>query len=278
MIYRELELNLDYVAMGLEEPPETARLVVYAASPSVEYCSMARPAIVLCPGGGYAMTSDREAEPIALALVARGIQVFLLRYAVNPARYPVALIQVAATLALARERAEEFNVDPDRIGVAGFSAGGHLAGSLGVFWNKPFLAEALGRPNADFMPNFMLLCYPVISSGEHRHDGSFRMLLGKRHDELHEEMSLEKYVHAGVPQTFLWHTAADPAVPVENSLYFASALSREHIPFDLHIYDRGGHGLSLGNELTMTPDGYSYEEAVHGWLDLFLAWEKRGRK
>lgn len=275
MIYEQLNLSLDYKSLGLPEPQQEATLTAYTASVSPEISAKPRPGLVICPGGGYAMTSDREAEPIALALVARGVQVFVLRYAVDPDRYPLALVQVASSMALVRENAERFNIDPNRLGVAGFSAGGHLACSLGVFWKDAWLAESLNLDPHLFKPDFMLLCYPVISSGSHRHDSSFRLLLGERHDELVELMSLENQIHEDVPRAFIWHTDADLAVPVENSLSLAAAMKERHIPLELHIYDRGGHGLSLGNELTMSPEGYAYEEAVHGWLELFVSWLKR---
>lgn len=275
MIYEQLNLSLDYKSLGLPEPQQEATLTAYTASVSPEISAKPRPGLVICPGGGYAMTSDREAEPIALALVARGVQVFVLRYAVDPDRYPLALVQVASSMALVRENAERFNIDPNRLGVAGFSAGGHLACSLGVFWKDAWLAESLNLDPHRYKPDFMLLCYPVISSGSHRHDSSFRLLLGERHDELVELMSLENQIHEDVPRAFIWHTDADLAVPVENSLALAAAMKERHIPLELHIYDRGGHGLSLGNELTMSPEGYAYEEAVHGWLELFVSWLKR---
>lgn len=275
MFFEQLELNLDYQAMGLPEPTKAATLTAYAAETSPEINSKARPALVLCPGGGYAMTSDREAEPVALALVARGIQVFVLRYAVNPDRYPLALLQLAKSVLTVREQAARFNVDPQRIGVAGFSAGGHLAASFAVFWNKPFLADYLAVDADCLRPNFQMLAYPVISSGDFAHRSSFELLLGARYDELVEEMSLEEQVHAEVPKAFIWHTAADDAVPVENALFYALALRKQRIPIELHIYDRGQHGLSLANELTETADGYANEPAVRSWLELFVEWMKR---
>lgn len=275
MLYEQLDLNLDYAAMGLDVPSKPVTLTAYAADTSPEIQSKARPAVILCPGGGYAMTSDREAEPVALALVARGIQVFVLRYSVHPDRYPLALLQVAKSLLLVRQQATRFNVDPKRIGVAGFSAGGHLAASFAVFWKESWLAEKLAVDSEDLRPNFQFLGYPVISSGEHAHRSSFELLLGDRYDELVEKMSLELEVHADVPKAFIWHTAADDAVPVENALLYAAALTAKRIPIELHIYDRGHHGLSLANELTETPDGYANEPAVRSWFDLFVEWMKR---
>ena len=137
-----------------------------------------RPAVVVCPGGGYAYTSDREAEPIALALCARGFHACVLRYPCAPARFPAALRALAEAVAWVRAGAAENHVDPRQISVCGFSAGGHLAGSLGVFWNAPFLAAETGLAPQDMRPDKMVLCYPVITGGEFAHKGSFDNLLG----------------------------------------------------------------------------------------------------
>lgn len=275
MIYEHIDLDLDFTKMGYKEPTHELSFTAYCASKSTAIDGTPRPAVVLCPGGGYAMTSDREAEPIALALVAKGVQVFVLRYAVHPDQYPLALLQAARAVQYVREHAAYYNVNPEYIGIAGFSAGGHLACSLSVFWNKAFIAKALDAPSEVFRPDFQMLAYPVISSGIYRHQSSFELLLGDRLEELEEEMSLEKQVHGGVPRSFIWHTDADKSVPVENALLLAVALKEHKIPMELHIYDRGEHGLALGNELTMTADGYAVEEAVVGWVDLFVAWLSR---
>lgn len=231
-----------------------------------------RASIVILPGGGYSFTSDREAEPVAMQFVAQGYNVFVLRYSVSPERYPEALLEAAATFALVRRRAAEWSADPDRIAILGFSAGGHLAASLGVFWKEPFLAQTLGLESDQFRPNAMILGYPVITSGEYAHRGSFEELLGlSAQPELVEKMSLENQVNDSTPPTFLWHTFEDQSVPVENSLFFVSALRRHKIPFELHIFPYGSHGLSLCNEQTSTGDGQiNRHDAV--WMDLCLDW------
>ncbi|MFD1429253.1 alpha/beta hydrolase [Lacticaseibacillus mingshuiensis] len=178
-----------------------------------------RIAVIICPGGAYSFVADREAEPVALALLARGQQAFVLHYSVGPARpFPTALLELAAAVRLVRTRAAEWAIDPDKIIVAGFSAGGHLAASLADFWHTPALVDHVFSP-ADVQPNGLMLAYPVITSGPHAHRGSFRNLLGDQPtpDQL-EAVSLEKHVSAQNPPTFLWSTFADDAVPVENSL------------------------------------------------------------
>ena len=181
-----------------------------------------RPVILMCPGGGYEMTSDREAEPMAMRFLAMGYHVAILRYSVSPARYPVALQQVAESVLYLKDHAEEFHIDPEKIVVQGCSAGGHLAANYGVAWNSPFLTKlmGMGKNPEQLRVAGLLLCYPVITSGEKAHEGSFRNLLGDQYEKKKAELSLEDQVTPDTPPTFLWHTATDDTVPVENSLYF----------------------------------------------------------
>ena len=206
-----------------------------------------RPAVVVCPGGGYAYTSDREAEPIALALCARGFHACVLRYPCAPARFPAALRALAEAVAWVRAGAAENHVDPRQISVCGFSAGGHLAGSLGVFWNAPFLAAETG----------------LAPQGADA-DAARRA-----------EVSLEQHVTQDTPPAFLWHTYTDPGVPVENTMLFAMALRRAGVPFESHIYSVGGHGLSLANELTENTAGAGVQAECTGWVDLAAGWLRR---
>ena len=190
------------------------------------------------------------------------------------AHYPTALRQLAWTVAHLREHAAEYHIDPNKVVVAGFSAGGHLAASYGVFWKKKtFLAEELGVDAEQLRPNGLLLSYPVITSGPKAHRGSFTKLLGDRYDELVDEMSLENQVSLDTPKTFLWHTAPDDCVPVENSILFFTALHALEIPVEMHIYPVGGHGLGLASEETQS---YEYQNAVReecqSWISLALSW------
>lgn len=205
-----------------------------------------RPSIIICPGGGYEFLSDREAEPIALRFMSFGYNAFVLRYSIRPEKHPHPLLEAAAAAAIIRKRAKEFNADTDQIAICGFSAGGHVAASLGVFWNADFVSKALETDNNQFKPNAMILSYPVISSGEFAHRGSFDNLVGTDADQsLLDKVSLEKQVHDLVPPAFIWHTFNDDCVPVENTLMFAAALRKHKVPFELHIYPEGFHGLSL---------------------------------
>lgn len=266
MIYRELSIKV----ATYEEP---AKLSIYAMDKSPELKAQKRPLILICPGGGYGFTSDREAEPIAMQFLAGGYHAAVIRYSVAPATYPTALLQVGTAVKYIREHAEELGVDTDRIVLNGSSAGGHLAASYGVFWNKVAnLAEQLETDAETLRPNGLILNYPVITSGPMAHRGSFVNLLGDRYDELVDVMSLENQVDENTPPTFLWHTTADGLVPVENSVMFYSALHAKGIPAELHIYQDGGHGLSLANELTEAPDGGGIQKECEGWIALAKTW------
>lgn len=245
------------------------------ASPDLRQ-SGRRPVVVICPGGGYHFTSDREAEPIAMAFGARGFHTCVLRYPVAPVRYPAALCALAQAVAWVRSNADAYHIDPRQVTVCGFSAGGHLAGSLGVFWNTPSLAKQTGLSPAEMRPDKMVLCYPVITGGEYAHKGSFDNLLGEDADAAKRaEQSLELHVTADVPPTFLWHTYTDDTVPVENSLLLALALRRAGVPFESHIYSVGMHGLSLATPLTENAQGQGVQIECAGWLELAIAWLQR---
>lgn len=266
MIHNIYEIKVEGTQPG-------TRLITYIQEYSPDLAVKERPLVLICPGGGYSRTSDREAESIALQFLAMGFHAAVLRYSCAPAQYPTALLELASSMALIRSHAGEWHVDPDKIIVQGCSAGGHLAASLGVFWKERFLAEALGlADNESLRPNGMILCYPVITSGEFAHRGSFECLLGERQEELGDKLSLEKQVDSHTPPTFIWHTFADQSVPVENSLLFVSALRRAGVPTEFHMYPEGEHGLALANRLTATSDGRAVQEECASWIGLVRTW------
>lgn len=233
----------------------------------------ARAAVIVCPGGGYVMTSDREAEPIALEFVSKDLNVFVLRYSCAPARYPQALLELAASAAFVRREAARFQTDPEKLAVCGFSAGGHLACSLGVSWNEPFLSDKLGISNTMFCPNAMILGYPVVTPEYSDCAQSFPNLLGPgATKEQNEAQSLDRKVGPHTPPAFIWHTFDDSAVPVQNSFSLAQALRKNGVPFDLHIFSHGPHGLSLCDSRTGTGDWLNPDCAV--WPQLCENWLK----
>ncbi len=205
-----------------------------------------RGTVVVCPGGGYGGRAPHEGEPIALMLNKFGISAAVCDYRVAPYRHPHPLLDAQRAIRTVRHHAKDWHVDPTRVAILGFSAGGHLASTAATHWDlgDPHATDPIdrlaGRPDA------AILCYPVISFAEFGHTGSMHNLLGPNPDPaLRENLSNEKQVNAKTPPTFLWHTADDGGVPVENSLLFASALRRAGVPFELHVYQHGAHGLGL---------------------------------
>lgn len=233
-----------------------------------------RGAVLVCPGGAYRFVSDREAEPIALQFNAAGFHAFVLYYSVAPRRHPQPLLDLSRAMCLIRENAAAWNVCANKIAVCGFSAGGHLAASLGVHWDKPYIRNAQGITAGLNRPDACILCYPVITSGDCAHRGSFMNLLGENAgNELLYEMSLERQINSKTPPTFIWHTFGDKSVPVENSLLYAEGMRKNNIPFELHIFPDGPHGLSLATEETCTENIGSYPH-VAVWMKLCTEWLK----
>lgn len=233
-----------------------------------------RPVILICPGGAYSRCSDREGEPVAMQFLAMGYHVAVLEYSVAPDHFPTSLLELAEAAARIRERAEEWHVDPERLMVCGFSAGGHLACSLGAMWNRKFVFQALGRGAEELKPNGMILGYPVITSGKSAHRDSFTNLLGEAAEDenMLELVSLEKQVGSQTPSAFIWHTYADQSVPVENSLLLAMALRKAKVKTELHIYPDGIHGLSLANEETAGARQDCIEPSCQSWITLVKTW------
>ncbi len=234
-----------------------------------------RGAVLICPGGGYEFTSEREAEPIAMQFNAAGFHAFVLYYSVSPQKHPQPLLDLSRAMCIIRENAKAWNVDCEKIAVCGFSAGGHLAASLGVHWEKPYLQKAAGIKKGMNKPNALILCYPVITSGEFAHRGSIENLLGKQaNKKLLYEMSLEHQINKKTPPAFIWHTFNDGAVPVENSLFFANEMRKKGIPFELHIYQEGSHGLSLATSETDDGNMGVYPH-IATWVKLCIEWMEK---
>lgn len=256
-----------------------ATLTSYCISNSRELKMKPRRTVVVCPGGGYRFLSDREAEPIVFSFLAAGLNVFLLRYSVEPLPSPYdPLIEIALAIKHIRENAEKYNTDPNYIFTCGFSAGGHLAGSAGALWNAQPVRDALGitdgrAPEGINRPDGTILCYAVITAGEHGDKSSFRHLTSATEitDDIIRDFSLELHVDSTTPPAFLWHTFNDPSVDVQNSLIYASALAENGVPFELHIFPDGEHGLSLCNEIT-SPKGNLISPHCECWMELAIKW------
>ncbi len=227
-----------------------------------------KPAVIICPGGGYAGYQLVEGEPVAMQYCNAGIQAFVLDYSLKPATYPEALKELSDAVVLVREHADEWEIDPDKIAVCGFSAGGHLAAGLGVLWNSE---PEIKMDNNMNKPDGVILGYPVIVWDKNGHTGSFYNLSGAGSDEAeYEKQSLEKRVDGDTPPMFIWHTFEDSCVPMENSMELACALRKNNIPFELHIYPNGDHGMSLAtDEACGAPDSH-----IASWFELSCEWLK----
>ncbi len=208
-------------------------------------------AMVICPGGGYAHLAAHEGNDYALWLNQHGVAGFVLQYRLGSHGYhhPAMLNDAARAVRWVRAHAGDYRIDLKRVGIMGSSAGGHLASTLVTHFDagNPAAADAVERQSS--RPDLGILCYPVISLGDFAHPGSKRNLLGTNPPpELVQQLSSELQVTAATPPCFVWSTAEDKTVPVENSLLFAAALQKNHVPFDLHIYQKGRHGIGLADK------------------------------
>lgn len=231
-------------------------------------------AVVICPGGGYGGLASHEGKDYALWLNANGVSCYVLKYRLGSHgyRHPVMLEDVSRALRLVRAHAEEWKLDSKRIGIVGSSAGGHLASTLLTHFDagNPDAPDPIDRQSS--RPDIGVLCYPVITMGEFTHGGSRNNLLGKDPSpELVKELSNELHVTKETPPCFLYHSAEDAVVPVENSLLFAEALRRAGVPFDLHIYEHGKHGSGLGGK----PYAHYDPGQLHPWTRDCIFWLKQ---
>ncbi|CAN7701361.1 alpha/beta hydrolase [Paenibacillus sp. LjRoot153] len=223
-----------------------------------------RAAVIVCPGGGYGRRAPHEGEPIAKWLNGLGISAYVLNYRVAPYKHPVPLQDAQRAIRTVRHHAEAWGVDANRIGILGFSAGGHLTATAGTHYDAGDQTSADPIEHHSSRPDLMVLCYPVISFGVNAHQGSRINLIGEdASEELVNDLSNELQVTTDTPPTFLWHTADDAAVSVENSLLFASALSRNKVPFDLHVFESGRHGIGIADD---HPEAYIWPEVCANWL------------
>ena len=225
------------------------------------------------PGGGYGFCSEREGEPIALHFLTEGFNVFVLTYSVSPNRFPTQLREVAAAMELIHANAETWHVDTNRIAILGFSAGGHLAAHYTNSYSCDEVRAVFPESKA---VQASILCYPVILAAEGQsHPGSFRNLVGHYPLSADEaaKFSCEQLVTENTPPTFLWHTTADSAVPVVNSLMYAKALAEQGVAFCMHIYPYGHHGLATVDEQTNGNLPAPYRLAAD-WLPQLKNWLK----
>ncbi len=226
-------------------------------------------AMVICPGGGYSGLAAHEGRDYALWLNARGVAGFVLKYRLGSAgyHYPAEFQDVQRALRLVRANAGEWKIDPKRVGIMGSSAGGHLASTLLTHFDagNPDATDPIERQSS--RPDLGVLCYPVITMGPNTHQGSKVNLLGRNPSpELVKLLSNELQVTPQTPPCFIWHTDEDRTVKVENSLDFAYALRRAGVPFELHIYQKGPHGLGLGSQTYDPSKWMDWTRDCASWL------------
>jgi acetyl esterase/lipase len=277
MRYEKINLNEHFPYLKTGESGDGAVLTAYVPDNSDEIdIDYKRPTIIILPGSGYYKPSAREAETVAFEFLAENYNAFVLWYSTETARYPQQLLEASAAIAFVRRHADEYNIETDSIVLWGASAGGHAAATVAAFWDERFIADSLHIEFGENKPTALILAYPVITSGKYAHRGSFYYLLGDDPSpELLSKMSIEKQVTDNMPPAFIWHTATDASVPVQNSLLLAEAYAKNGIPFELHIFPEGPHGLSLCRESTAGLNHEMINPHAEQWVSLCNTWLKR---
>jgi acetyl esterase/lipase len=237
-----------------------------------------RPAVLVIPGGGYLFCSDREAEAVAFSYLKAGFHAFVLRYSVGEhSKWPQPLEDYEAAMEYIRSHSDQWHVMADKIAVIGFSAGGHLAGSLAILHNDPRVLSALGISEGENRPDAVIMSYPVVSALLPTHKPSFEHLTGGiPFDEipydLKQKLSLETQVNRSSAPLFIWHAARDGLVPTNGSLALAQRYIDEKINVMLKIYPKGTHGLALANRLTAEGSPTLIHSIAEKWIDEADEW------
>lgn len=244
-------------------------LTSYIRVESAEIKKRVRPSVLIIPGGGYQILSDREAEPIAIKFLNSGFCAFVLSYSLQ-AKYPAPLKEAMLAMRFIIDNAEKYSADKDKVCVVGFSAGGHLAGLLATLTQEE--SVIFGKEVKSVRPDAVLLAYPVVTMNKFTHCGSRDTITGGE-GALLNKLSVDMRVDKNTPPTFIWHTVKDSCVPVENSLMLATALRQNSVPFALHIFEEGEHGLSTADEETCDFSvGQENVKTAAKWFDLAIDW------
>ena len=273
MRHERLEMKNYFDFLGSNDANPTLDIYLPYNMAEMNRQNQKRPCMVICPGGGYGMCSEREWEPIALHLLPEGFNCFVLKYSCAPFRFPTQIREVAAVMELIYKNADEWNCDTSKIAIMGFSAGGHLAAHYSTMFDCKEVREVFPESKS---VNASVLCYPVITAeSDKSHEGSFVNLIGHKPESEHDlaYFSCEKNIDKNTPPAFLWHTAEDGCVPVVNSLLYANGLVENNIPVELHIYPLGGHGLSTCDKQTID-NMTAVIDYNNAWLPALKKWLK----
>lgn len=236
-----------------------------------------RDAVIVIPGGGYGeVCSEREGEPVAMAFIPYGYNAFVFHYSTgNKKTFPAQLIELSMAVKHIKDNAKEYNINKERIFLTGFSAGGHLAGSLAQMWNRKEIYEAIDMPYGYNKPCGAMLIYPVVSGvEEYASMECFKNLLGTENPSYDEfaDVSLEKHVGEHSVPLYIVHTSNDELVDVRNSLKLAEAYRENNLTFEMHIYPDGPHGVSLGNKITECGCKKWVNKAISKWVENAVIW------
>lgn len=268
-----------YKKVYLDKDDENVFLEVYAAD---KLTGFTRNAILVIPGGGYGcVCADREGEPIAMAFMPYGYNAFVLHYSVSSNSkkiFPAQLIEASWAMKHIKDHAEEYNIDPEKVFVTGFSAGGHLTASLGTMWDKNEIYEAIDMPYGYNRPAGMMPVYALVSSVEsYTDEGSFCNLWGTKTPtwEQLEMVSIEKHVSDKACPAYIVHTSNDPAVDVKHALALANAYREAGLTFEMHIYPDGPHGMALGNSITECGEKRMNNPCFAKWVENAVMWAER---
>lgn len=229
------------------------------------------PAMIIVPGGSYTHIPEQQAEDLALAWSARGFQAFFLRYSFTGEKHPLLpapVVELAQSVATVRQHAEEWRIDSNRITVAGFSVGGHIVALFNDLWHDTKINALAGTQPAQTKPNAVILGYPVISPKLGFPTDA--QVLASWTDDV-DSIAADELVNDQNVPTFIWVTAADPLVPVQNAMSYAQASLAHHVDTDLHVFHHGPHGLALANHVTAWKPGTDLPHVAH-WMDLANEW------
>ena len=270
MIYREIDLTAEFKNLEKDTSGNPVLTAYIPDNYEAIDINRKRPTVLIFPGGGYRSRSRREAEPVAIAYMGKGFNAFILEYSVYPeCKHPRPLLQAAAAMAYIRKNADEFHVDPEAIAVVGFSAGGHLAGTISTLWKEEIVSETLGIEARDARPDASVLAYAVLVN-KYAHQPSFDRV-SDGDEEIADYLSIHKHVDADTPPTYLFATADEATVNPKSTLLTALALQEHGVSYEMHIYKSGRHGYSLGTYVTTRPDAEDLKKRIDphvaGWFD-----------